>query len=237
MEIESKYSINKDKAEALIFKAILYGAKVDGLIWKKDEYYSSSEDPSKESQKFRIRKERLIKYRTQRDLSGEVSNYDASVLNNIVKSFLDNSVYDDAEYSPHLYEYNAYFTYKNKTKEKGFEVNTENETSIEPSGYDGFNALFKYANMRKYFEKNKKTFSFYVSDIHIELVNYLGHFWAELEYVYDEKENEWLGTSEPDNFKAMKQIEEVCTKLGIDTLNRDTRDWRQIEQDLTASER
>lgn len=223
MEIESKYIISRDRAEAIIYKAGAYKYKIDGVFWRKDEYFSNAKNPKEDPNKFRLRKELLYKASIYKDASQDNVEFSIPVvrLDSCINAFLDDSTYDYPSVNEDVST--NYFTYKNKHTEDGFEVNVEHETEVSDEGILALEALFDSNNMTKYFSKYKKTFSFYVDDnYHVELVNFKNYYWMEIEYVSDRE----------DKFSIMRNIEGICNLLGVPLENRDTRDWSQIEKHL-----
>ena len=245
MELETKYKITREKAESLIYRAAVANYRMDGVLLNKDEYFNTTDNIG--NKRFRLRS-------TKHYASPSMHLCHDAYLDKCVTLFLDNSQYDNTDKSIlEGYWSNSYtFTVKDKTVTNGIEQNKEEEFQIDDNGLSALLSLLDYANMKKQYTKYKKTFSFYLScnditkisvakippvevpTIHVELVNFQGRFWMEMEIILKEDQDD---TDSETSLEDMKNaipswFEYVITIFGISPSMKDNRSWGEIEKEL-----
>lgn len=118
-----------------------------------------------------------------------------------------------------------YLTNKDKSIIDGNESNYENEQEINHVTYDTIAESFRMLGHPPYFSKQKMSLSLFVptllTDYHFELVSVNGLIYLECEFV-GEKNIDKNGEN------PIQIMEKVCTDLGLDCKDKDSRSWSVI---------
>ena len=120
----------------------------------------------------------------------------------------------------------SYFCLKFKTIQNGVEFNSENETLIQDE--QPLELFMKYADYKKYFEKNKDSYAVYCNsdvdievEFHLELVIVNGHKYVEIEVTQSQLESD----------RISRALEAFVVQLGFDPTKKDSRSWMEIIRD------
>lgn len=208
-EFEIKIPVSKDKLVEMLYK---YGCDSDirtefELKFKKDSYYSRYKDLDEG----KANGEFLTRIRAER------SSHRRRINSKLIETFLDESK-ELAQVEPVTY----FLTLKQKNVKAGIEDNYENELIYVDNQISQMKTLFENMGLKVVFEKVKETLSFtdMRTGCNVDISRMKGNYWVEIEYVSEKADN------------PMLRVEEMCSILGLDIINRDTRSWPEIIKSL-----
>lgn len=214
MEIEMKAKVD----EMQISKLIEYMNDETTFLIKSDNYFSfNGIEPKVPKEIIRIRKEKETNAFNMLKLSdrGFNSGISAKNIRDILLGYSGLASHWNLEYTSKIL-----LTVKKKnTDHSGIERNEETEGELSESAEDAFLKSLEIANFKSYFLKTKKSFSFYINNMHAELVsvNNIGPY-LEVEYIVDKNS---------DINNAVNSVKELFSNiLGITEF--DKRDWPTI---------
>ena len=214
MEIEMKALLN----EKQINKLIPYMNDKATFLIKSDNYFSfNGIEPKLPKDIIRIRKEKetnafnMLKV-DDPDLSHSII---AKNIKDVLLGYSGLASYWDLKYTS-----KTLLTVKKKnTDPLGIECNEETEGELSSDAESAFLKSLEIANFKSYFLKTKRSFSFYIDNMHAELVsvNGIGPY-LEVEYIVDKSS---------DKNKAVNSVKGLFNNiLGITEF--DKRDWPTI---------
>ncbi len=214
MEIEMKAKVDEEQ----ISKLIAYMDDKTTFLIKSDNYFSfNGIEPKIPKDIIRIRKEKETNAFNMLKLNDNSSNSGISARN--IKDVL-------LGYSGLASHWNLNYTSKTlltvkkkNTDPSGIERNEETEGELSESATDAFLKSLEIANFKSYFLKTKKSFSFYIDNMHAELVsvNNIGPY-LEVEYIVDKNS---------DINKAVNSVKGLFSNI-LDITEFDKRDWPTI---------
>jgi len=204
--------------EDQINKLITYMDDKTTFLIKSDNYFSfNGIEPKTPKDIIRIRKEKetnafdMLKL----DDHGFNSGINAKNIRNILLGYSGLASHWDINYNS-----KTLLTVKKKNTDKfGVERNEETEGELSEPATDAFLKSLEIANFKQYFIKSKRSFSFYIDNMHAELVsvNDIGPY-LEVEYIVDKNS---------DINKAINSVKGLFSNiLGITEF--DKRDWPTI---------
>ena len=213
MEIEMKALVSEEQ----IGKLIAYMDDKTTFLMKSDNYFSfNGIEPKLPKDIIRVRKEKetnafnMLKV----DDHGFNSGINAKNIRNVLLGYSGLASYWGLDYTS-----KTLLTVKKKNTDKfGIERNEETEGELSESATDAFLKSLEIANFKQYFIKSKRSFSFYIDNMHAELVsvNDIGPY-LEVEYI----------TGNTNIEKAINTIKNMFNNtLGITEF--DKRDWPTI---------
>lgn len=214
MEIEMKAKVNEEQ----ISKLIAYMNDETTFLIKSDNYFSfNGIEPKVPKEIIRIRKEKETNAFNMLKLGNNNLNSDINARN--IKDVLLG--YSGVASNWNLnYNSKTLLTVKKKnTDPYGIERNEETEGELSESATDAFLKSLEIANFKSYFLKTKKSFSFYIDNMHAELVsvNSIGPY-LEVEYIADKNS---------DINKAVNSVKVLFSNI-LDITEFDKRDWPTI---------
>lgn len=208
-----KAKVTKDQID----KLIPYMDDNTTFLIKSDEYFSfNGIEPKIPKEIVRLRRERETNAfnMLSKDEGGLTSGKSARTISNILLGYSGLPSHFNLEYTS-----KTLLTVKKKnTDASGIERNEETEGELSQDAEDAFLKSLEIANFKSYFLKKKKSFSFYIDNMHAELVsvNDIGPY-LEVEYI----------TNDSNISNAINAINGLfCNKLGISEF--DKRDWPTI---------
>ena len=214
MEIEMKAKVDEEQ----ISKLIAYMDDKTTFLIKSDNYFSfNGIEPKIPKDIIRIRKEKETNAFNMLKLNDNSSNSGISARN--IKDVL-------LGYSGLASHWNLNYTSKTlltvkmkNTDPSGIERNEETEGELSESATDAFLKSLEIANFKSYFLKTKRSFSFYIDNMHAELVsvNNIGPY-LEVEYIVDKNS---------DINKAVNSVKGLFSNI-LDITEFDKRDWPTI---------
>lgn len=228
MEIEMKAPLNADQLEALLTKEKIKNYTFSSqreLLIKSDIYYSFGGERLKKPKNIvRIREESTfdsIKIDQAKAFVLEVNG--RNITTDAINLFTFACKYFfDFRVNPLTSNSNSFLTIKRKhTDEFGVETNDEKESKV--SDKESLFALLGIVNFKPYFEKIKRSISFYAGEMHLEIVSVnASDVYLEIEICIPEKD-----TSSATVEAAQKTIKDFFKDaLGITTF--DSRSWAEI---------
>lgn len=214
MEIEMKAKVDEEQ----ISKLIAYMNDETTFLIKSDSYFSfNGIEPKVPKDIIRIRKEKETNAFNMLKLGNNNLNSDINARN--IKDVLLG--YSGIASNWNLnYNSKTLLTIKKKnTDPYGIERNEETEGELSESATDAFLKSLEIANFKSYFLKTKKSFSFYIDNMHAELVsvNGIGPY-LEVEYIADKNS---------DINKAVNSVKGLFSNI-LDITEFDKRDWPTI---------
>jgi len=214
MEIEMKALVNEDQ----ISKLMSYMNDETTFLIKSDNYFSfNGIEPKLPKDIIRIRKEKETNAFNMLKLDDRGFNSGISARN--IRDVL-------LEYSGLASHWNLNYnskillTVKKKnTDSYGIERNEETEGELSSDAESAFLKTLEIANFKSYFLKTKRSFSFYIDNMHAELVsvNGIGPY-LEVEYIVDKNS---------DINKAVNSVKSLFSNI-LDITEFDKRDWPTI---------
>lgn len=204
--------------EEQISKLITYMDDKTTFLIKSDNYFSfNGIEPKIPKDIIRIRKEKetnafdMLKL----DDHGFNSGINARNIKNILLGYSGLASHWDINYT-----YKTLLTVKKKNTDKfGVERNEETEGELSESATNAFLKSLEIANFKQYFIKSKESFSFYIDNMHAELVsvNGIGPY-LEVEYIVDKNS---------DINKAINSVKGLFSNI-LNITEFDKRDWPTI---------
>lgn len=214
MEIEMKAKVSEEQID----KLIAYMNDNTTFLIKSDNYFSfNGIEPKVPKEIIRIRKEKETNAFNMLKLGNNNLNSDINARN--IRDVLLGYSGIASNWNLNYISKTLLTVKKKNTDFSGIERNEETEGELSEPATDAFLKSLEIANFKSYFLKTKKSFSFYIDNMHAELVsvNDIGPY-LEVEYIVD-------NSSDINN--AVNSVKGLFNNiLGITEF--DKRDWPTI---------